>query len=631
VPLGDMSYRNHNGLHISRAISAENLGHVLLSEGTGALETASSSNLGGTVQFRSAPLAEQAGGRLDQTVGSDALRRTFLRLDSGRLAGSTRASVSLSSQQADKWKGSGRQEQQQLNARFSSDLGEHQLSGFINTSSRKEVDYQDLSKEMINRLGSNWDNYFPDWQAALDSARGTWHQGETSIDDAYYAGSGLRRDLLAGLTLNAALARDVDLKTTVYHHADKGPSLWYTPYRPSSDATPVSLRTVEYQINRSGAQSTLSVSAGAHELRGSLWVEHNLFNQAMRFYGLDAGPRSPYDVPHDSFATRWDYRFDTQTIQASLSDTVRFSPALTATVGAKALSSHHAVLARVGEAKPGGIAAQSPFLPQVGLNWRLGREDELFSSLARNLRDFKAAAMEDSPFATSAAGFLAIRDSLKPETSTTAELGWRHRDERLETTVTAYHTVFQNRLLAIQKGSAIEGNPAVLANVGRVKTDGVEAGAAWRPLASLRWTSSLALNRSRYESDVIDNGVRVPVAGKQVVDAPRVIASSHLDWEQAGWQARLGANHVGRRFYTYTNDNGVAAYTLWDLSGGFKGGAVGLLKSWQVTAGLNNLFDRRTIASIGTNGFVTSDPQGTAQTLLPGAPRSAFASLSGQF
>lgn len=53
VPLGDMSYANYNGLHISRAISSENVARAFVSQGSGALETASSSNLGGTLQFYS--------------------------------------------------------------------------------------------------------------------------------------------------------------------------------------------------------------------------------------------------------------------------------------------------------------------------------------------------------------------------------------------------------------------------------------------------------------------------------------------------------------------------------------------------------------------------------------------------
>jgi iron complex outermembrane receptor protein len=53
VPLGDMSYGNVNGLHVSRAIISENVGRTTVSQGAGALATASTSNLGGTIQFYS--------------------------------------------------------------------------------------------------------------------------------------------------------------------------------------------------------------------------------------------------------------------------------------------------------------------------------------------------------------------------------------------------------------------------------------------------------------------------------------------------------------------------------------------------------------------------------------------------
>ena len=43
VPLGDMSYANHNGLHVSRAIPSEAVGRVQLSQGAGAIDIASTS------------------------------------------------------------------------------------------------------------------------------------------------------------------------------------------------------------------------------------------------------------------------------------------------------------------------------------------------------------------------------------------------------------------------------------------------------------------------------------------------------------------------------------------------------------------------------------------------------------
>src|SRR5476651_172045 len=77
VPLGDMSYGNNNGLHISRAISSENIGRVAVSQGAGALGTASTSNLGGTVQFYSSDPSDTMEGTGAQTFGSDSTYRTF--------------------------------------------------------------------------------------------------------------------------------------------------------------------------------------------------------------------------------------------------------------------------------------------------------------------------------------------------------------------------------------------------------------------------------------------------------------------------------------------------------------------------------------------------------------------------
>ncbi|MGO4776129.1 TonB-dependent receptor plug domain-containing protein, partial [Lysobacter sp. 2RAB21] len=59
IPLGDNSYGNYNGLGISRALIGENLASAELAAGIGSLGTASTSNLGGTLQYYSSdPQAE---------------------------------------------------------------------------------------------------------------------------------------------------------------------------------------------------------------------------------------------------------------------------------------------------------------------------------------------------------------------------------------------------------------------------------------------------------------------------------------------------------------------------------------------------------------------------------------------
>lgn len=630
VPLGDMSYGNVNGLHISRAIASENIGRVTLSQGTGAIDTASTSNLGGTVQFYSLDPANTRTVSAAQSFGSDAARRTHLRFDSGKFDNGMKFAISYTDQNSDKWKGSGEQRQQQFNAKVVSIFGENRWSAFLNYSDRKEIDYQDMSKEMIGRLGYKWDNYYPNWQAAINSANHIWSRGETSIDDAYYAGAGLRKDWLMGTTLDAKMADDLRWKTTLYHHKNKGAGLWVTPYTPSSVAVPVSLRTTEYDINRSGVLTDLTWTAGIHKVNGGLWYESNTFDQARRFYSLANGPLSMYDFPSGAMATSWDYEFKTTTRVFHLQDTLHLSDKLTANVGFKSPFVESKSTTKVGN-NFGTIKSEKNFLPQAGVNFKLTETDELFASAAQNMRAFQAAATGTSPFATTAAGFTAINGTLKPETSITMEGGWRHRADNLETLLTVYHVEFKDRLLAIQQGAGITGNPSVLANVGKVETNGMEASLSWNPARNFTWVNSLSLNDSKYKNDVTSNNVTYAVSGKQVVDSPKTMVKSELGYDAGPVFGHIGATYLGKRYYTYTNDNSVDGYTLWNLGAGYRFGSVGMAKDVVLNFTVNNLFDKKYISSIGTNGFVFNDPTGTNQTILPGAPRSAYLTLSGKF
>jgi iron complex outermembrane receptor protein len=87
VPLGDGAYNNYNGLTINRALISENMAGAELAVGIGSLGTPSTSNLGGTISYTSDRPAQELGGRVVQTFGSDANRRTFVRVDSGEYNG----------------------------------------------------------------------------------------------------------------------------------------------------------------------------------------------------------------------------------------------------------------------------------------------------------------------------------------------------------------------------------------------------------------------------------------------------------------------------------------------------------------------------------------------------------------
>lgn len=647
VPLGDMSYGNLNGLHISRAISSENVARADLSQGTGSLDTPSSSNLGGTLQFYSTDPAKAFGLRASQTLGSDKNRRSFVRLDSGA-SDLGAVYVSYTHQEADKWKGSGQQRQDQFNLKYVKDFGDSRLSAFVNTSNRREIDYQDVSLEMVNRLGYNWDNFYPDFAAAVKASNTLCgNNGSTYVaqcDDAYYAGSGLRKDTLAGATLDAKLADGLRLKTTVYHHKNDGRGLWFTPYTFSMDGppdaqgkptkgTPIALRTTEYAIKRDGLNAVLDYEIGSHQLRASFWHENNDFDQARRFY--NSSPNAipdPYSFPSNPFFTQWQYAFNTKTDQFSLSDTVALAKDLTLGAGFKSLRARINADRQVGSGPVGSITASKGFLPQVGLNYQLSRTDEVFASISRNMRAYQGAATGTTPFATTQAGFDAIKGSLRPETSDNFEAGWRTTSKLYEATVTVYVVDFKDRLLGVTQGSGIQGNPTVLSNVGGVRTKGLEGALSLRLMPGVSWYNSLSLSNSTYRDDVVgkdanNQTTRIAIAGKHVVDAPDTMLKSILSYDDGQWFGNLGADYMSKRYFSYLNDASVAGRTLLNVSGGLRTKSLGFLSEASVQLGVTNLADKKYISTVGSNGFVNS---GDSQTLLTGAPRQFFVTLTGK-
>lgn len=286
-----MSYGVTNGLHITRAIISENLGSVEIAQGAGALGTASNTNLGGTMQFYSADPQTTPGARLVQTVGSDATRRTFVRADTGDRDGLS-AYLSYANASTDKWKGYGDQTSEQANLKTVYQWGDgNRLSLFVDTSRRKEYDYMDLSLTSQRALGWNYDYLQPDWATAVQMARAYQNTGATSgvangypqslaglpsdyswLDASYYAGGGLRRDNLAGLS-GTFVFGGATLDASGYYHGNRGEGQWVTPYVRTSAQIPVSMRTTDYGLDRFGGTSALKWSWGNHDLEVGAWAK----------------------------------------------------------------------------------------------------------------------------------------------------------------------------------------------------------------------------------------------------------------------------------------------------------------------------------------------------------------------
>jgi iron complex outermembrane receptor protein len=677
VPLGDMSYGNHNGLHISRALISENLGGVELTQGSGSLDVAASNQLGGALRFASIAPKDKFGGVAAISAGSENLLRGFVRLESGELSGiGTRGWLSYMNSTTDLWKGEGEQNQEQIALRVDQPIGEGMLTGYYNRSERREQDYQDFSLEMFNRLGYDWNNFgVSGYRNALQvgqayntpanyaganpvlDANGCWTGAGTNpypapvrcVDDAYLDASGLRDDDLGYLKLDMPLGDIVSFSLQGYIHRNKGQGLWGTPYRTSpnfgvagatSANAPFSIRTTEYDIDRQGLIGSLTVELGAHEIEGGFWYQTNEFNVFRRFYALDAaGPNRGFrSFQSNPFFTQFAYAFKTDTTQFYLQDTWEATEALKVNFGFRSLNVENTVRTiAIDNALPvvgtdsnlnGTIKAEDNFLPQVGFTYALNNSTEVFGSYAKNLAAYSSVPFGATPFVSrSQANFEEVRRSASPEESQVYEAGVRTRSDGYQLSGAAYYVKFDNRLLAVSQGPGIVGNAAVLSNVGSVETVGVEwlgafdIGESWNVLVAYTY------NNSEYQDDVRTRSGALIAAtgGKKVVNTPEHIFHSELTYDNGGLFGSLSANYLSERYFTYTNVGGrVDGRTLLDANLGYRLSGNAFLKGAEVQINVTNLTDEEYAGTLGTNGFVNS---GDSQTLVAGAPRQVFVTL----
>jgi hypothetical protein len=675
VPLGDQQYGNYNGLSPQRAVSSENVRSVILSSGAGDLATASTSNLGGTIDtFSADPLAKR-GTTLEQTLGSYSASRTFVRYDTGNFGDGNSAYVSYLRQDARAWDFQGRQGGQQLNAKFVKDFGADRLTLYVNYNDKTEPNEDSIVRSPTEKYQPETRPfYYPDfagYQAYLNPTTSATPAADGNNYRNYYSAA-QRTDWLSYAKYDLALSDTLHWSNQLYFHQDKGAGLVAGPigvaglpglfgvYFPNQNLkavfgnSGVALRTTEYNINRGGLLSRVDAELGDHHVQGGFWVEHNDATAYRRWYAFDVNnPTSPYDAPPSNpLITQYGSRIVNKVVQLHLQDGWQARPDLLLQAGFKS-SLQFADGRFPVQQLAGSITGNSPalpegsintkrwFLPQLGAVWDLNKRDQIYANVQQNLRQFVTyGAGGLSPWSLSSqAGFDLFKQTAKPETSTTYEVGVRGKRKvddawlsDIDSQVSVYHVAFANRLLQISSTPVISsinpGNP-ILANVGSVSTDGIDFSGTLRFGNHYSFYNALSYNHSVYNDNYQTGatGATVATQGKQVPGSPQWLEKFVLTAQYGGVEAQLVGDYVGKRYATYTNDQQVGSYFISSLNLSTKLPMLTgeLLKDAKLRLTVSNLAntkgDLNVVVGSATNSYNT----------YPIAPRQFYLTFSGAF
>ena len=671
VPLGDQSYGNYNGLSPQRAVISENVGSVILSSGAGDLATASTSNLGGTIETFSSDPSQTRNLAVQQTVGSHTTSRTFLRYDTGAFGDGNSAYISALHHEQKAWDFNARQGGDQFNAKYVNQSSLGKLTLFLNYSDKIEPNEDSTVRSATEKYQPYTRPFmYPNFQQAVNylSPTGGTPAAEGNNYRNYYSDA-QRTDYLTYAKFDLNVNDNTTWSNQVYYHNDDGVGVVAGPigvaglpglfavYFPGQNLKQVfgnsgyATRTTEYKINRAGWLSTLRTEIGDHKLQAGLWFERNRSEAYRRWYALDVNnPSSPYDRPSNPLITQYGSEIDNKVVQLHVQDEWKVRDDIALQAGFKSslqfADGQFPVQPKVGAIANGSTAlpvgkidTKKWLLPQLGARWDITPQDQLFFNVQKNMRQFMTyGGGGASPWSlASQAAFDLFRDTAKPETSVTYEAGLRTNHPLnwgavtgFDGQVNLYHINFKDRLLTISPtpviSSIIGGNP-VLANVGSVKTDGIDLSGTLHFGRTFSFYNALSYNKAEYQDNYSNGTAIVPTAGKSIPGSPEWMNKFVATLNLADTEFQLIGDYVGKRYATYTNDLAVNSYFLMSL--GVSGKLPFLNGNWIKNAryrvNVSNLADKQ-----GDLNVVVGAASGTYNT-FPIAPRQGFLTLMADF
>ena len=602
-PNGDSVYGD--GQKPNRFVDAENVVKVDVGPNGADIGSASNSALGGTVHVHTADPRSAAGVRLALSAGQEALRRGFVRFDSGMLRGNSAAYVSYSETTLNSWPGTGSGD---FDRRHVDVVATHQLTENVKVrfkgawNYRDENDYNSISKAAFH-ANPNSDGLVDAFDiASVGYWRPSW--GGTGWDRA------------AALRLSGTLGGGFAFTFAPYHHRHKGWGWWAPPFRvapvdgridgpqgprefyagtfardgegaltPSpgasvaafdclaqryenarveyaldpafacADATPIATRRRSgYRQRRTGATWEVRWPLGRHTFTFGGWTERTQQRNDRRWFDLD--PAHPGTISPREADLHWlhfDRTFRSETARLYVRnqiklDRLRLSAGL---VWHRARTNYASRLDAVARRQ-----ARAKWLPKAGAVYALNDHAELFAAYSRNVQ-----MLSDDLLATG------VTDSLKPELSDNLDVGLRWNGTRWGFVAQAFAQRFKNRHGAVNLdavgGDQFLQDAVALLNIGGVRNRGVELAAVldWRDAASLY--ASWSHLDARYADDTPAEGI---VAGRVLVNAPRQQWFAEAVWRPRAfgrrWRLAAHVKFVGERFGNVANTETLPAHAL---------------------------------------------------------------------
>ncbi|MBN1928059.1 MAG: TonB-dependent receptor [Chlorobiaceae bacterium] len=582
-------------------------------------------DVGGKIDMEIKRPDDKFGVTFKQSIGSHDFSRTFMRIDTGELGGGLKAFASGSTSYAEKWKGFGASNRNNLMFGLTEQFSDKvKLEAFATWSKGDIHPYKPLSYAEIQNLDNAYDtdysndptaydyygynkNEFEDWMVMANLEVKTGEKSKLNVKPYYWSDKGYYMESITLPNGSPNIRRwdiDHDLKgilaeyTTTVGKVDLDFGyLYHTQKRPGP---PTSWK------NYTLSGSTLQFNKWSILSDGSDHVLHEPFIEAKYRTGdwtLEGGVKYVnYTLP--SILT-----YDTTGIgDVSYDDALATDPAIVAAKSAESTKTF------------------SRIFPDVRLSRMIGNDASVHVAYGENYVAHVDIypyfiSQYSSSFQPKGITFEQLWDDRQMEISRNVELGMKITGSTWSIAPTVYYARHSNKQAVLYDADLDATYPM---NGADATGYGFELEGEYKPNDKLKCYGSFSWNRFSFDQEIRSDatGSLIDVRGKQIPDAPEFTAKGIVSYTVGDFTISPVVRYMSSRYGDVQHQQKIDGTTLFDLDLTWSRPLAGL-RNVDCSLSFINLFDTKYVSMISA-----SDYKNLKTSYQPGAPFTVVASVA---
>jgi iron complex outermembrane recepter protein len=547
-------------------------------------------------------------GELSLNLGEDDFYKLFLRADTGKIGEYSKAFISVSQANANKWKGTGDLgEKQNLAIGLTTGNDSFPLEIFYSHNEQKQYDFMGLSYEEIQNLNAN---YSKDYQTndPIASDYYDYWKTDSKYDDLQLS---LKKDFLG---------------------ADSLIKIYGSKYNEQSDE---GNGAGKVDAQRIGLQFDLQYNFNHFNMETGLWMERSWLekyvrkvsttqtreHQGWKWLNKNHGATdiiSPYISANKNF--------DKLKLEAGLRYLYYKEAANDTYLGNNLESDYDNAIAK-GTIAPGGEVGAMKYhllLPTLGARYEIDESIDIFAKWGKGYQrpyrySFAAQYAADKnglrdKLLAQGKTLESIMESWDMETSDLIDIGIRKYFDQGEITFSLFYNM-HNDLLSSAYDPEIDID--YLQNIGEAVIYGAQIQSSIEPIQNLWFFINPALTYSKVKSNINYSSTQYDLQGNEVPETPRFTLKAGTTYKIDNHLLSLNGRYVGERYADIENKEKIDDYATFDFSYQYTFRKLDFVKDLSFQLSLLNLFNEKYISSIGSADIL----EDTTSFYL-GSPRS---------